>query len=617
MKKFFASGCLTVITLTVILVGLRHEPVTATFPVTTSKRVPSDRTDAGKPARTISTRLRNYVPKSAAITPPANRAPVALCNVFPQAIEGLSDWHAFNERIDKITVHPYPDISFEFNKEAVKFEGKYTTWIGKIPSIPGASLVTVASGNTYDAILILPGTSQLSYHVEADGRLITHEADPAEEGCAAPGVQPYRSVVHLPIATPLATTYIGADPLVSLSAALDADAKKVDVLVLYDTDALTAASGVSADGAGYIDSQSKAMIESGNVVINQSGVTNFFWRYVGSVRAPDYTKTVSLSDDLTAMSSGAISAFVGTQRTSHGADQVFLWRGNSSPDVSGSAFMGPITNPATAVAVGLWGSSYKVIIHELGHGFGCKHDRAHAGINNIPVPEGDGHFNYGQLWTNGNGATASTIMGYGTSIIPYFSTPNITVHITSALADRVGNNDWGTLPLGFDVNDSKAAYNTKVLQDNSAALSRLVEEIAVPAITSQPANVSVQTGLSFSVGATASGGNLSYQWSKDGAVIASATSSTYSKSSAGSSDAGSYSVVVTNPLGSATSNSATVTVIAAQPPPSGGGGSGGSGGGGGGGGAVSPLFLAVISLLACARQFAKKFEDDSHKGNAR
>lgn len=595
MKQFIASISVVALVVALLLIGSRSTvPTIHSDPIISAIPAPHQ---IQAPAAPV------YLPSSPGIqayVPPVKQPTEQLRRVFPQAADGITDWHAFNERIDRITVKPYEDLPMEFEREAVKSDGKYTTWFGKIPSIPGSSLVTVASGDTYDAILILPGTSQLSYHVEADGRLISTESDPAEEGCAVPGVQPNQSVVHLPIATPLATAYIGKDPLMSLSAALDADAKKVDVLVLYDSDALTAANTVSTDGAAYIDGQSKAMIESGNVVLNQSGVTNFFWRYQGSVRAPDYTKTQSLSDDLLAMSSGAISSFVATQRASVGADQVFLWRGNNSPNVAGSAFVGPLTNASSAVAVGIWGSSYKVIIHELGHGFGCRHDRFHAAANGGAVPDGDGQYYYGQLWTHENGATASTIMGYGTSIIPYFSTPNITVHITSALADRVGNNDWGTLPLGFAVNDPKAAFNVKVFQDNSATVSNLVGEVGPPSITVQPASVSVQTGASFSVSVTASGGNLTYQWSKDGADIAGATSSSYSRSAVAAGDAGSYRVVVTNPHGTATSNSATVTVTTAQPPPPSGGG------GGGGGGAVSPLFLAILAGLGLSRLYARK-----------
>lgn len=82
-----------------------------------------------------------------------------------------------------------------------------------------------------------------------------------------------------------------------------------------------------------------------------------------------------------------------------------------------------------------------------------------------------------------------------------------------------------------------------------------------PTITTQPASLSVTAGASatFSVVATSSS-SMTYQWRKDSTSISGATSSSYTISSAASSDAGSYDVVVTNSSGSTTSSAATLTV---------------------------------------------------------
>lgn len=68
--------------------------------------------------------------------------------------------------------------------------------------------------------------------------------------------------------------------------------------------------------------------------------------------------------------------------------------------------------------------------------------------------------------------------------------------------------------------------------------------------------------MTFSVSAT--GGSLSYQWSKDGVAITGAGSSSYTIRSVASTDAGTYSVVVTNTVDgvtyAATSSNATLTV---------------------------------------------------------
>jgi hypothetical protein len=81
-----------------------------------------------------------------------------------------------------------------------------------------------------------------------------------------------------------------------------------------------------------------------------------------------------------------------------------------------------------------------------------------------------------------------------------------------------------------------------------------------PAITSQPTNRTINAGTSttFIVGAT--GTAPTYQWRFNGANISGATGSSYTKSNAQSTNAGNYSVVVSNLAGTVTSGNAALTV---------------------------------------------------------
>lgn len=89
-----------------------------------------------------------------------------------------------------------------------------------------------------------------------------------------------------------------------------------------------------------------------------------------------------------------------------------------------------------------------------------------------------------------------------------------------------------------------------------------------PEITSQPVNRTVSVGQSASFSVTASGTPpLAFQWQRDGADVAGATSATYTLANAQLSDNGAtFRAVVSNDFGSATSNSATLTVTANNPP---------------------------------------------------
>jgi hypothetical protein len=85
---------------------------------------------------------------------------------------------------------------------------------------------------------------------------------------------------------------------------------------------------------------------------------------------------------------------------------------------------------------------------------------------------------------------------------------------------------------------------------------------AAPTITSQPQGADVLVGANVSLSVTASGSGLTYQWKKDGVVISSATSASYTLGAIQLADAGVYTVTVSNAGGSVTSSGATLTVKA-------------------------------------------------------
>jgi hypothetical protein len=92
---------------------------------------------------------------------------------------------------------------------------------------------------------------------------------------------------------------------------------------------------------------------------------------------------------------------------------------------------------------------------------------------------------------------------------------------------------------------------------------------AAPAITTQPVNVAVTAGQQAAFSVTATGSPTpTYQWRKGGVTINGATNATYTIATTVSGDAGTYSVVATNPVSSVTSNGATLTVNAAPVAPS-------------------------------------------------
>lgn len=118
-----------------------------------------------------------------------------------------------------------------------------------------------------------------------------------------------------------------------------------------------------------------------------------------------------------------------------------------------------------------------------------------------------------------------------------------------------------------------------------------------PAITRQPQSLAVTAGATAQFSVTATGTpSPTYQWMHDGAAVSGATNATLSLANVQTSDAGSYTVVVTNSQGSVTSETATLTVSAPTA----------SGGVSGGGGAPGLWFHLSLALLVAARWIGRR-----------
>ena len=85
--------------------------------------------------------------------------------------------------------------------------------------------------------------------------------------------------------------------------------------------------------------------------------------------------------------------------------------------------------------------------------------------------------------------------------------------------------------------------------------------VAPPNISMQPMNATGAGNGMVTLGVTATGGGLSYQWRLNGTNLVGATGSALSLNSLNASQAGVYTVVVSNAAGSVTSSAATLSLL--------------------------------------------------------
>ena len=141
-----------------------------------------------------------------------------------------------------------------------------------------------------------------------------------------------------------------------------------------------------------------------------------------------------------------------------------------------------------------------------------------------------------------------------------FSGHNSETLILSGTPTAAGNYTV-TIQAHDEVGGDSSVFNYTINVSDAATTA--------PSITTQPQSQTATPGDNVTFTVAASGNPApTYQWRKDGANIGGATGATLTLTNVQSGDAATYTVVVTNSAGSATSNGAVLTVSAATTAPS-------------------------------------------------
>jgi len=138
----------------------------------------------------------------------------------------------------------------------------------------------------------------------------------------------------------------------------------------------------------------------------------------------------------------------------------------------------------------------------------------------------------------------------------------LVTNVSHGTLNFYANGGFTYLPATNYYGSDSFSYTASDGMSNSAPATVYLTVLAPPSISAQPQNEVVATNQNATFSVTAGGtAPLSYQWYLQGSLLNGATNSTLTVSNVANRNAGKYSVIITNIVGSITSTSATLTVI--------------------------------------------------------
>lgn len=223
----------------------------------------------------------------------------------------------------------------------------------------------------------------------------------------------------------------------------------VDAMIAH-----TAAAQTGAGGAAGMAALADHMIARANAIFLNSRV-GLRLRLV-RLEPVTYTEPNNIHTDLSRLS-GASDGFLDTihaLRTAVGADLVTLVTETTGGSAAGLAYLYQgFASSSNGFSVVQRAGCESTYVHEIGHNFGCEHDRDNTtGASLYP-------YAYGHRFTPAGYAQLRTVMAYSPGDrVPYFSNPDVS---------------YLGAPTGVAIGQPLQAHNAQVLNNTKAALAAL------------------------------------------------------------------------------------------------------------------------------------------------
>ena len=414
--------------------------------------------------------------------------------------------------------------------------------------------VTVTSGSSASFSVTATGTAPLTYQWKKDGTSITGGTSSTY---TIPAATATNAGTYSVVVTNLLGSVSSASATLSINTPVSITGQPASATV---TAGSSTSFSVTATGTGPISYQWK----KGNALIN--GGTSATYTIASAVDADAGVYSVLVSNLLGSVSSGSATLTVNTP--------VSITSQPASVTVtSGSSASFSVTATGTAPLTYQWKKD------------GSSITGGTSSTYTIPAATATNAGTYSVVVTNllGSVSSASATLSINTPVS--ITGQPISATVTAGSSATFSVTATGTGPISYQWKKGNALINggtsatytiASAVDADAGVYSVLVSNLlgsvssgsatltvnTPVSITSQPASVTVTSGSSASFSVTATGtAPLTYQWKKNGSIILTGgTSSTYTIPAATAVNAGTYSVVVTNFLGSVSSGSATLTV---------------------------------------------------------
>ncbi len=287
-----------------------------------------------------------------------------------------------------------------------------TAWSGRVDGFEHSAVTVVQVGDAFAGSVMIPGEGSFVINPAANGETRVLEMDPQ--------LAPACSVAdELPDGSP-AMAAAELQPAISSATSV---VEVIDLMLVYSPYARDHFGGTSG-----VEAKAESLVFGLNTAFANSGIRHRVRLvHTEEVSYPADSTVAETLSRLTDPADGYLDDIQGL-RTRYQADLVAMIAGNEDVFSDGAAGIASLSTAmfpynsrfsAGFSVVDAYWADY-AFAHEIGHNFGCMHDRDNSDVDGVTV------YAFGHRWKGFSGTTWRDLMSYGPGVrVPHFTNPDV------------------------------------------------------------------------------------------------------------------------------------------------------------------------------------------------